>query len=133
MHITTEDYVERARQVHGDMYDYSKTEFVNWKTKVLIVCPRHGEFMQDPYNHLRGCKCPVCAGYSTVTFDDFLERARKVHGNRFIYCREDFVNMGTEMRMECPVHGEFRQKPFVHLKSYGCPECSSRRRCYGKY
>ena len=60
MCITTEDYVERARKVHGDMYDYSKTVFVSWNTKVCIICPEHGEFLQSPDSHLRDRGCPEC-------------------------------------------------------------------------
>lgn len=42
--LTTEQFIEKARLVHGDKYDYSKVEYINSDTKVCIVCPIHGEF-----------------------------------------------------------------------------------------
>lgn len=46
--LTTEEWVAKARAVHGDRYDYSKVEYINGKTKVCIICPEHGEFWQTP-------------------------------------------------------------------------------------
>ena len=55
------DFFEKTKKVHGDKYDYSKVEYVNTNTKVCIICPIHGEFLQTPHNHIRGCGCPKCA------------------------------------------------------------------------
>ena len=49
-------FIEKAKQIHGDKYDYSKVEYVNNRTKVCIICPEHGEFWQTPDNHLKGKK-----------------------------------------------------------------------------
>lgn len=57
---TTEEFIEEAKKVHGDKYDYSKVEYVNARTKVCIVCPEHGEFWQIPDSHLRGRGCRLC-------------------------------------------------------------------------
>lgn len=53
-------FIERAREVHGDYYDYTKVEYVNAKVPVEIICPRHGSFFQTPDAHDRGCGCPQC-------------------------------------------------------------------------
>ena len=58
--VTTEDFIKKAREIHGDKYDYSKVNYVNNETPVCIICPEHGEFLQQPTNHLRGCSCPYC-------------------------------------------------------------------------
>ena len=50
-------FIENAKKVHGDKYDYSKVQYVDSDTKVCIVCPIHGEFEQFPGNHLRGYGC----------------------------------------------------------------------------
>lgn len=55
-------FTSRAKEVHGDRYDYSKVEYVNSETKVCIICPIHGEFWQRPSDHLKGCGCVKC-GY----------------------------------------------------------------------
>ena len=51
---TTKEFIESAKNIHGDKYDYSKVEYVNNSTKVCIICPEHGEFWQTPNNHVNG-------------------------------------------------------------------------------
>ena len=58
---TTQEFIEKAREVHGNKYDYSKVDYKNASTKVCIICPEHGEFWQLPYKHLSGQNCPKCA------------------------------------------------------------------------
>ena len=53
-------FVTMAKEIHGDKYDYSKVEYVNYETKVCIICPEHGEFWQTPHGHLNGQGCPYC-------------------------------------------------------------------------
>ena len=53
-------FIERAKAVHGDKYDYSKVEYINMHHKVLIICPVHGLFEQLPQPHLKGQGCPEC-------------------------------------------------------------------------
>lgn len=74
---TTETFIEKAREIHGDTYDYSKTEYVNIKTKVCIICPEHGEFWQEPRHHLEGRGCPICARNLYWTYERCLEEAKK--------------------------------------------------------
>lgn len=64
--LTAEEFVRRAKKVHGDKYDYSKTVYVNQKTKVCIICPVHGEFWQIPDDHMRGVGCRKC-GYVSAS------------------------------------------------------------------
>ena len=59
---TTEEFIQDAKKIHDDKYDYSKTDYKGNKIKVCIVCPKHGEFWQKPNNHLSGKHgCPECA------------------------------------------------------------------------
>ena len=58
--ITTDIYIDRAKSVHGDRYDYSKVDYVNMHTHVTIICKKHGEFVQNPQLHLKGSGCPIC-------------------------------------------------------------------------
>ncbi len=55
-----EEFINKAKEIHNDKYDYSKVEYVNSSTKVCIICPKHGEFWQTPSNHLKGQGCPIC-------------------------------------------------------------------------
>lgn len=56
--LTREVFIERARGVHGDKYDYFEVKYVNTKTKVRILCPIHGVFLQTPEKHMAGQGCP---------------------------------------------------------------------------
>lgn len=56
--MTTDEFVSKAKAVHGDKYDYSQSEYTNKRTKLNIICPTHGEFLQLPLNHIRRTRMP---------------------------------------------------------------------------
>lgn len=58
--MNTKDFIERGQVTHKENYDFSKSNYVNPKTKITIICPEHGEFSMLPYNFLKGQGCPVC-------------------------------------------------------------------------
>ena len=60
MNKLTDVFVEKAKRVHGDKYDYSKVEYKRNNKKVCIICPIHGEFWQTPSCHLQGQGCNSC-------------------------------------------------------------------------
>lgn len=60
--LTTSEFIKKAREVHGNKYDYYKVDYMGTHTKVCIICPEHGEFWQMPSAHLNGQGCPKCAG-----------------------------------------------------------------------
>ena len=126
--LTTHEFIDKAKQIHGNKYDYSNVEYVNAHTKVCIICPEHGEFWQTPNGHLNGKNCPTC-GY--VKRGDkqrhnnflFIEQAKKVHGDKYDYSKVEYVNNHTKVCIICPEHGEFWQLPTNHLKGQGCAKC----------
>src|ERR1035437_4265917 len=83
--FTTEEFIQKARKVHGDKYDYSKTIYIKALDKTIIICPIHGKFLQAPHSHLRGDGCPKCGGTGKFTTEDFIQKAREVHGNKYDY------------------------------------------------
>ena len=129
--LTAEEFVKRAREVHGDKYNYSKVEYVNSHTNICIICPKHGEFRQTPKSHLNGSGCPKCAlelrkKSRSSTTEEFINKARKVHGDKYDYSKVKYVNANTIVRIICPEHGEFGQRPSKHLNWQGCPKCASK-------
>ena len=127
--LSKEEFIEKARKVHGDKYDYSKVEYVNSATKVCIICPIHGEFWQVPSSHLQGFGCSKC-GYRIVwekrgriTTDEFIEKAKQIHGDKYDYTKTEYKGAHTKLCIICPIHGEFWQMPYVHLKGNGCDKC----------
>lgn len=125
---TTEEFIEVAKNRHGDRYDYSKVRYVNASTKVCIVCRKHGEFWQLPSSHLSGKGCIKCGLLSTSkrkrkSLDGFISDAKKVHGEKYSYEKSVYVNTHTPLTIICPIHGEFKQIPCDHLHGCNCPKC----------
>ena len=125
---TTDEFVAQARIVHGDKYNYDKTEYVNKRTKVCITCPKHGDFWQNAQSHLNGCGCKECMKESfRITYENFIERAKEIHGDRYDYSlitKENFNGASSFVDIICPSHGVFRQKAINHLNGNGCPQCA---------
>ena len=123
-----EDFIKKARKVHGDKYKYTKVVYVNNKTKVCIICPEHGEFWQTPSGHLQGQGCPTC-GHVVVgdskrsSLSDFIKKARKVHGDKYDYSKVEYIGSKIKVCIICPEHGKFEQIPNSHLRTHGCPKC----------
>ena len=108
--------------MHGNKYSYENVNYVNSHTLVNITCKIHGGFMQSPTNHLQGKGCPKCAN-KNVTSGEFIEKARKVHGNKYDYSKVNYVDNSTKVCIICPEHGEFWQTPNDHLNGCGCSIC----------
>ncbi len=131
--LTTEEFIKKAREVHGDKYDYSKGEYVNAQTLVDIICPKHGEFMQRPSAHLRGAGCPKCGiqkniEKATYSKGDFIRLAKKRHGDKYDYSKVNYIDYDTKVCIICPIHGEFWQAPSSHVQRSGFPACSGREK-----
>lgn len=128
--LTQEDFIRKAKAMHGDKYDYSKVEYVNSSTKVCIICPKHGEFWQQAGSHLIGRGCPECSRIRTterkrMTKEQFVAKAREVHGEKYDYSKVEYKGNKIPVCIVCPTHGEFWQKPNVHLNGCKCPKCSN--------
>ena len=125
-----EIFIEKARKKHGNKYDYSKVEYVNSKTKVCIICSKHGEFWQTPEGHIRGRSCPICSnmkrGKRTVTTENLIDRYNKVHNDKYDYSKTKYTNANTKICVTCNIHGDFYILPFNHLCGQGCPKCKGR-------
>lgn len=128
-----QDFIAKARKVHGEKYTYDECMYIDCDTKVAIRCPKHGLFYQRPANHLTGNGCPKC-GYVAVSekrsfsLDDFLKRAKDVHGDKYDYSAFIFKNGRVKSIIGCPIHGPFSQSPFAHLIGEGCPKCGIAKR-----
>lgn len=126
--MNTDEFIKRARIVHGDKYDYSKVKYANNKTKVCIVCPIHGEFWQMPYKHLIGRGCPMCSKTFKKTNESFIEEVKAVHGDKYDTSKVEYVNNKTKVCLICHEHGEFWITPHNCLQGQGCPHCSGNAR-----
>lgn len=123
-----EEFVESARKVHDSRYDYSRTEYVNARTPVCIVCLDHGEFFQSPDAHLRGQGCPRCGrirgGKSRrLSTEEFIYKARNSLDIEYDYSKVRYTTATDKVIIVCPEGHEFEQQPNNHLTGYGCPVC----------
>ncbi len=117
------NFKEKAILVHGEKYNYDKVEYKNTMTYVEIICPFHGTFSQKPKNHIKGRGCPKCGGTCKLTQSEFIEKSTKLHNNKYCYKFVVYKNYEHKVKIICPIHGDFKQSPHMHLKGQGCPKC----------
>ena len=126
--LNTEEIIELFKKKHGDSYDYSKVVFTKMHEKVCIICKKHGEFWQTPSKHLLGQGCPKCgiekrAEEKNIGQEEFIRRCKSIYGTNYIYDETEYTKMENKVKIICPKHGEFWQKPYDHLHGHGCPKC----------
>jgi len=121
-------FIEKAQKIHGDTYDYSQVDYVNSIKKVIIICKIHGDFQQDKSSHLQGCGCPKCGGSYKKDTQYFIIEAHKIHGDKYNYSKVNYIDCYKEVLIICEEHGEFLQKPSVHLTGCGCTICGINNR-----
>lgn len=124
---TTEEFIEKARKIHGDKYDYSKVEYVNNHTKITIVCRSCGNvFRQKPYKHLQKQGCAVCACNKRKTTEECIKDFKEIHGDRYLYDKVKYESNSKEVIITCKIHGDFLQTPRIHLLGCNCPKCAKK-------
>lgn len=121
-------FIQDAQKIHGNQYDYSLAEYVDSRTKVKIICAKHGEFTQTPTSHLNGSGCNKCGRIKTIgarkgTIESFIQKANHVHQGAFDYSITEYIGNSTKVKIICPKHGVFQQSPGNHLSGKGCPSC----------
>jgi len=120
---TTFSFIKNAMNIHNNKYDYSLVEYLNAKTKVKIICEKHGKFIQNPQKHLTGQGCPKCSGKNKTTIS-FIMEAKTKHNNKYDYSLANYINNKTKIQIICSKHGIFEQTPGNHLYGQCCPKCS---------
>lgn len=127
--------VNKFMKVHGDKYDYSKFIYNGIFEKGIIICPKHGEFLQAAHDHMRGHGCPKCYIESKLNIPNeelnckFIKKAQEIHHNEYDYSCIVYHNNNTKVlirHMKCGK--EFWQSPKKHLRGQGCPYCSKTRK-----
>lgn len=128
---TTEVFIEQAKQIHGDKYDYSEVNYINERTTVKIRCKKHDYwFMQTPGKHLQGCGCRLCmkekiGNMFRSNTQKFIAKSKSKFGDKFDYSLVDYKSASTPVKLICPKHGVIEVIPSYHFESLtGCPECS---------
>jgi hypothetical protein len=128
--IDADNFIQKAKSVHGDKYDYALVKFVDIYTEVVVICRDHGPFNQKPKYHINNqsgclhCRDPVVID-RVALFDRFVKAARKIHGLKYEYDLDVFVNMSTKTLITCKKHGKWPTTPTLHVsKKQGCKRCA---------
>jgi hypothetical protein len=121
--LGNEKFINRAKEIHGDKYNYDDVNYSNNSNKVQINCPIHGPFFQSPDKHLRGDGCRKCGGRDKTT-EEFVKQSKEIHGDKYDYSDVDYKTATQKVKIICPIHGEFEQSPNNHLSGFGCKLCS---------
>jgi len=121
----TIEFINKAKKVHGDKYDYSKVNYINVKTKITVICKEHCEFNATPTNHIHNKSgCPKCSGLYKPTTNEWIEKAKKIHSDKYDYSKVKYINNNTKIIIICKEHGEYEQTPDSHIRKAGCQKCS---------
>ena len=153
-----QNFISQAKSRYNNFFDYSKFEYVNAKTKGVIICPKHGDFLQCPDKHLSGINpCPKCEQESKilrtkervannpehkmfliklnkVSKTEFIEMANKKYGEKFEFDLTNYNGItGNKIKIRCPIHGWFEKQPHNFLIcGYGCTKCGTEHRSQSK-
>lgn len=119
------EFTTIASSIHNDKYDYSLVNYTHGNIEVEIICPEHGVFSQTPKSHKGGNGCPRCSSNARGTTTSFIEKACKVHGDKYDYTLVNYTNYNTKVEIICPIHGSFWQIPSNHIQGKGCTACNS--------
>jgi hypothetical protein len=126
--LTTEEFIQKSINIHGNRYDYSKVVYENNRSKVIIICPIHGEFKQGVKDHLgtHGCsKCgkDILSKIYSSDIETFIFKSHVIHKYKYDYSKSVYNGSNSKMTIICPIHGEFKQIPYSHLQGHGCRYC----------
>lgn len=129
--ITTEEFKIRVALVHPLFYNFDQVEYISAKIKVKVICQKHGDFYATPDNLMQGKGCKLC-GYEsnsklqTKSFQDFVDEAKKLYGDKYLYNKENYLSSQRQMSIFCTVHHRlFKVTPSAHIRGRECKLCGT--------
>ena len=135
-------YINKLKEKFGDRFIYDKIDFESKSDYITLICSKHKiEFQIQLKSCLKhkNINCPLCKKEKTLetksknyygqTIEEFIEKANKIHNNKYDYSKVDMLNRNEDGKVciICPIHGEFWQKPSQHLIGKGCKKCGSNK------
>lgn len=122
--VTTESFIEEAKAIYGDIYDYSKVDYKNREHQVVVGCSIHGDFKIYAREHLDGKGCPKCAKGVK-----FIQKLQAKFGDKFLLDKFVYESSTMPVELVCPIHGSFKRTTNEIIKSkFGCPACAEKNR-----
>jgi hypothetical protein len=126
--LTNNDVIEGIKEIHGNKYNLSKVNYVNRRTKIEVICPKHGSLFTNSEQLFRGKGCSQCGLTSQgekrrLPKNEFLIKSNQVHNDRYNYSKSNYQVSNKKITITCRIHGDFEQTPSSHLNGSGCPKC----------
>ena len=121
--LTTEEFIKKAKEIHGDKYSYDISKYINRRNNIKIECRKHGVFTQQAGSHINGIGCSKCANVCKLTNHEFIQKAKLIHGDKYDYSLVNYKNATIKVEIICPKHGNFKQNTHDHLSGKGCSIC----------
>lgn len=125
--LTHEEFVNRINKLYDSKYTVLET-YVNNTTKLNVMCPEHGIWKCSPIHFLKGHKCPKCAGVHQYTTEEFIEKCKLIHGDKYDFSLVEYNTSHTKVKVICPIHGIFESKPNSLLNGCGCGKCNGKNK-----
>ena len=127
--LTKDEFIEKAKCIHNNKYNYSLSEFEHSSDYIKIICPIHGIFEQAINKHLRKNGCRKCAiEQKSLTTEEFIKKAKEIHGDKYNYSLVNHISAHRKIKIICNDHGIFEQSSNSHiLKKQGCPICNENK------
>jgi len=122
--LTKTIFLERAKKIHGDKYEYIINDKITNTSLITIICKTHGSFEQTPKNHIKGQNCPKCSKYYNYNQEEFIQKCNNIHNNKYDYSKVEYIKNTIKIIITCKEHGDFSQLPSNHIKGNGCYRCS---------
>ena len=123
--ITTEIFINKCKEIHGNKYDYNLVNYKNNYTKVELICKEHGSFYISPHHHIyKKQGCGKCVGLYRTT-EEFINKSKNIHGDKYDYSLVEYKKSHDKVKIICKKHNKiFEQTPANHLIGQGCPKCN---------
>lgn len=128
--LDTSTFIEQVVAIHGDKYDYSKTDYKTARIKVEIICKKHQiSFWITPNKHKLGKGCNICgcerqAEKVKLSQEEFEDKANNIHNFKFDYSNTIYLGHRNDIIVNCPLHGTWTTKAASHLRGTNCPSCT---------
>lgn len=131
-----EETGNRFRYSNDKLINLSKLKFNDFfqyeeiNNSLEITCPIHGKIDLDIRAHYRNTTgCKICSANTERKFnnsntEEFIKKSKLIHGERYDYSKVEYINKDSKVIIICKEHGEFLQKPTIHLKASNCKRCN---------
>jgi hypothetical protein len=140
MGTTHKDYIKECIEKHGDIYDYTDTEFRGYRYPITVRCKRHNiNFDVLAYDHttegyLRGC--PLCKGIKIMPKEEYIKKCVGLYGDKYDYTNIDYSGGNGSITVYCKIHNKnftILAASHIHITQYkACQDCIPKQKSKGE-